>query len=172
MNASSTAIPLDGLIGTPTGAAAGGPSVPPSQIGNNASQHMHHLYNSSKQAVPCIFLPKGALLKSDEFLRESSPGFDVLVADELRNSDYYHGEDEYAICWEQHRKASAHLERRTHRRSGSPDNAEVSDLRHHLSKRRKVNGLKSVVTHDYALESPGEEQVTGSSLGRIRLSCL
>lgn len=144
---------------------------------------------------------------SDEFLRESSPGFDVLVADELRNSDFYHGEDEFGntrgqdernldslneydlghstdyslaadigrerfgvpkgydsydrteetYIWEQHRKPSAHLER-THRRSGSPNNVEVSDLRHRLSKRRKVNGLKSVVAHDYALESHGEEQ--------------
>ncbi|KDP23020.1 hypothetical protein JCGZ_01683 [Jatropha curcas] len=32
---------------------------------------------------------------SDEFLRECSPGFDVLVDDELRNSDYHHGEDQY-----------------------------------------------------------------------------
>ncbi|XP_014523737.1 zinc finger CCCH domain-containing protein 17 [Vigna radiata var. radiata] len=145
---------------------------------------------------------------NDEFLRESSPGFDVLVADELRNSDYYHGEDEFGkargpdernldslneydlghsgeyglaadidrerfrvpqgyesydhtqepYLWEQHRKASAHLDRRTRRRSGSPENAEISDLRHHLSKRRKVNGLKSVVSHDHALEGHGEEQ--------------
>ncbi|KAJ8770005.1 hypothetical protein K2173_009088 [Erythroxylum novogranatense] len=29
----------------------------------------------------------------DDLLRESSPGFDVLVDDELRDSDYYHGED-------------------------------------------------------------------------------
>ncbi|CAL0306059.1 unnamed protein product [Lupinus luteus] len=143
---------------------------------------------------------------SDEFLRESSPGFDVLVADELRNSDYYHGEDEFGntrgqdernldslseydlghsadynlaadigrdrfrvpqgydsydrtqetYMWEQHRKPSAHLER-THRRSDSPNNAEVSDLRLHLSKRRKSNGLKSVVAHDCARESHGEE---------------
>ncbi|XP_020222561.1 zinc finger CCCH domain-containing protein 17 [Cajanus cajan] len=145
---------------------------------------------------------------SDEFLRESSPGFDVLVADELRNSDYYHGEDEFGkargqdernldslneydlghsgdyslaadidrerfrgpqgyesydhmqepYIWEQHRKASTHLDRRSRRRSDSPENVEVSDLRHHLSKRRKGNGLKSVVSHDYALEGRGEEQ--------------
>ncbi|CAJ1938998.1 unnamed protein product [Sphenostylis stenocarpa] len=145
---------------------------------------------------------------SDEFLRESSPGFDVLVADELRNSDYYHGEDEFGkargqdernldnlneydlgnsgdyglaadidrerfrmpqgyesydhmqepYVWEQRRKASAHLDKRSRRRSDSPENAVVSDLRHHLSKRRKVNGLKSVVSHDYALEGHGEEQ--------------
>ncbi|KAE9601002.1 hypothetical protein Lal_00008105 [Lupinus albus] len=134
---------------------------------------------------------------SDEFLRESSPGFDVLVADELRNSDYYHGDDEFGnargedernldslneydlghssdyslvagidryrlhvpetYMWEQHRKPPAHLEKRTHRRSDSPNNAEVSDLRIHLSKRRKGNGLKSIVTHDYAVERHGEE---------------
>ncbi|KAJ4972938.1 hypothetical protein NE237_006112 [Protea cynaroides] len=33
--------------------------------------------------------------ETDELLRESSPGFDVLVDDELRDSDYYHTEDEY-----------------------------------------------------------------------------
>ncbi|OIW18095.1 hypothetical protein TanjilG_01184 [Lupinus angustifolius] len=124
---------------------------------------------------------------NDEFLRETSPGFDVLVADELRNSDYYHGDDEFGNArgqddlghssdyslaadigrdrfhvpetnmWEQHTKPPAHLEKRTHHRSDSPNNAEVSDLRIHLSKRRKGNGLKSVVTHDYAVESHGEE---------------
>ncbi|KAJ4973920.1 hypothetical protein NE237_007094 [Protea cynaroides] len=33
--------------------------------------------------------------ETDELLRESSPGFDVLVDDELRDSDYYRTEDEY-----------------------------------------------------------------------------
>ncbi|KAF8407477.1 hypothetical protein HHK36_006611 [Tetracentron sinense] len=32
---------------------------------------------------------------ADEFLGETSPGFDVLVDDELRDSDYYHNEDEF-----------------------------------------------------------------------------
>ncbi|GAV88917.1 zf-CCCH domain-containing protein [Cephalotus follicularis] len=32
---------------------------------------------------------------ADELLRESSPGFDVLVDDELGDSDYFHGEDEF-----------------------------------------------------------------------------
>ncbi|KAJ6726118.1 ZINC FINGER CCCH-TYPE-CONTAINING 11A [Salix purpurea] len=31
---------------------------------------------------------------ADEYLRESSPGFDVLVDNELRDSDYYHGEEQ------------------------------------------------------------------------------
>lgn len=333
--------PLDGLIGTPPAAAAGGPSVPPPQIATTSATHTP--YNSTKQGVPCIFFQKGLCLKgdrcaflhgpnpntgnkvatqgpmtsqgaenpsfkrpfggiekhtqerktpqgnvamsvggaevntaqkfetappknnfvlkkhvpppaagfdseasrfkmttsppdtngptvarsnrvhqtrlpddhsfhsgkdSDEFLRESSPGFDVLVADELRNSDYYHGEDEFGKArgqdetnldslneydighsadyslaadidrdrfrvgqgydsydhmqepygWEPHRRASAHVERRPHRRSGSPDNVEASDLRYRLSKRRKGNGLKSVVSHDYALKSHGEER--------------
>ncbi|RDX58352.1 Zinc finger CCCH domain-containing protein 17 [Mucuna pruriens] len=172
-----------------------GPTVARSNRLNQARVPDDHSFHSGKD--------------SDEFLRESSPGFDVLVADELRNSDYYHGEDEFGkargqdernldslneydlghsgdyslaadidrdrfrvpqgyesydhmqepYVWEQHRKAPAHLDRRTRRRSDSPENAEVSDLRHHLSKRRKgVNGLKSVVSHDYALEGHGEEQ--------------
>lgn len=33
--------------------------------------------------------------KGDEISREPSPGFDVLVDDELRGSDYYHDEDHY-----------------------------------------------------------------------------
>lgn len=170
-----------------------GPAVARSNRVNQARLPDDHSFHSGKD--------------SDEFLRESSPGFDVLVADELRNSDYYHGEDEFGkargqdernldslneydighsadyslaadidrerfrvpqgydsydhmqepYIWEHHRKAPAHLERTRHR-SGSPDNVEVSDLRHRLSKRRKGNGLKSVVAHDYALEGHGEEQ--------------
>lgn len=153
--------------------------------------------------------------ESDEFLRESSPGFDVLVADELRNSDYYDREDQFgkargqdvmnldsvneydlghsvdyksvaeidrerycgpqdydsydhvqeAYGWDQHRNSSerkfrapAHLERMTNRRSGSPENVGVSDLRHRLSKRRRVDGLKSVVSHDHVLQSHDDEQ--------------
>ncbi|XP_028776700.1 LOW QUALITY PROTEIN: zinc finger CCCH domain-containing protein 17-like [Neltuma alba] len=153
--------------------------------------------------------------ESDEFLRESSPGFDVLVADELRNSDYYDGEDQFGkargqdgmnldsvneydlghsvdyksvadidqdrycgpqgydsydhmqetYAWDQRRnsserifRATTHLDRMTHRRSGSPENVGVSDLRHRLSKRRRVNGLKSVVSHDYTHQSHDDEQ--------------
>lgn len=153
--------------------------------------------------------------ESDEFLRESSPGFDVLVADELRNSDYYNRDDQFGktrgqdgmnldsvneydlghsvdyksvadidqerycgpenydsydhmqetYVWDQHRNSSerifrapAQLDRMTHRRSGSPENVGVSDLRHRLSKRRRVNSLKSVVSHDYALQSHDDEQ--------------
>ncbi|KAI9077391.1 hypothetical protein K1719_040704 [Acacia pycnantha] len=153
--------------------------------------------------------------ESDEFLRESSPGFDVLVEDELRNSDYYDREDQYGkargqdgmnldsvneydlghsvdyksvadidrerYCgpqgyesydhvletyeWDHRRsssermfRATTHLDGMTHRRSGSPENVGVSDLRHRLSKHRRVNGLKSVVSHDYARQSHDDEQ--------------
>ena len=33
--------------------------------------------------------------KTYEFLRKSSPSFDVLVDDEFRDSNFYHGEDRY-----------------------------------------------------------------------------
>ncbi|KOM49236.1 hypothetical protein LR48_Vigan08g006300 [Vigna angularis] len=103
---------------------------------------------------------------------------------ELRNSDYYHGKDEFGKARGPNERNLDSLnkydlghsveyglaadidrerfcvpqDRRTRRRSGSLENVEVSDLRHHLSKRKKVNGLKSVVSHDYALEGHGEEQ--------------
>ncbi|WJX46892.1 hypothetical protein P8452_33638 [Trifolium repens] len=179
---------------TPSSPPANGPNVSRSNRVHQPRVPDDHSFHSGKD--------------SDEFLRESSPGFDVLVADELRNSDYYHGEDEFGKArgqdergldslnefdvghsadyslaadidrerfrgpqgydsydhlqepygWEP-RKASAHIERKTHHKSGSPpDSVEVSDLRHRLSKRRKGNGLKSVVAHDYALESHGEER--------------
>lgn len=152
---------------------------------------------------------------ADEFLRESSPGFDVLVDDELADSDYYHGEDQFGrtgghegrnlnpvneydmpsadynsmadvdqerfcdprghgsydhmqgqYAWEEHGASSermlvepAHLERRRgYRKSDSPDNVNESDLRHHLAKQRRVNGLRSVVSRDYAHNNHVEEQ--------------
>ncbi|KAK5845922.1 hypothetical protein F383_10385 [Gossypium arboreum] len=179
---------------------------------------------------------------TEEFLRESSPGFDVLVDDELRDSDFYHGEDQYGgtrghegrnvneydigrpanydamvdvdqemfhdargydsfdnvqgnYDWDQQRASSERmplgsstLERRGYSRVDSPDHVEESDLRHRLSKRRRVNGLKSVVSHDNALENcegernyragsqrdshrlPPHERSLGSRLqGRIKL---
>lgn len=156
---------------------------------------------------------------TDEFLRESSPGFDVLVDDdEIEDADFYHGEDQYGVArghegrnvneydighsatydattdldrerfhdargydsfdhvqgnygWEQ--RASSErlslgrttLERRGYSRADSPDHIEGSDLRHRLSKHRKVNGLRSVVSHDHALQNhEGERNYRGSSL--------
>ncbi|XP_062026502.1 zinc finger CCCH domain-containing protein 17 [Rosa rugosa] len=142
----------------------------------------------------------------DEHLRESSPGFDVLVDDELGDSDYYHGEEQFGIkrghdgrnlnsvneydldcptdynsiadgdrerfrdprgydpydqmqgryAWDQHRASSerllagsAHSERRGYRKSDSPDHIGGSDLRHRLSKHRRGNGLRSIISNDY-----------------------
>ncbi|KAJ7942714.1 Zinc finger CCCH domain-containing protein [Quillaja saponaria] len=152
---------------------------------------------------------------NDEFLRESSPGFDVLVDDELRGSEYYHGEDQFGrasgqegrnlesvneydvehsadynvaadtdrgrfhdqqgydsydhmqgpYAWEQSRASSermrgvsAHLEKRGYWKSNTPENVDVSDLRNHLSKHRRVNGLRSVVSYDNSPDSRGPER--------------
>ncbi|KAE8667279.1 hypothetical protein F3Y22_tig00112428pilonHSYRG00073 [Hibiscus syriacus] len=158
---------------------------------------------------------------TDEFLRESSPGFDVLVDDEPRDSDFYHGEvqyggtrghkgrnvDEYGIGrssnydamadvdqemfhdprgydsfdqvqgnydWDQQRSSSEMIplgsstfESRDTTRVYTPDHVEKSDLRHRLAKCRRVNGLKSVVNHDQALENyEGERPYRGSSQER------
>ncbi|XP_015895883.1 zinc finger CCCH domain-containing protein 17 [Ziziphus jujuba] len=152
---------------------------------------------------------------ADEFLRESSPGFDVLVDDELGDPDYFHGEDQYGRTrahdgrnmnpvddydidrsadyssvadadrerfrdprgydsyehlqeqygWDQHRASServvvgpAHLDRRGYHKSGSPDNINGSDLRNRLSKQKRGNGLRSVISHDYDRTDHFEEQ--------------
>ncbi|KAK8647532.1 hypothetical protein V6N13_121267 [Hibiscus sabdariffa] len=155
--------------------------------------------------------------ETDEFLRESSPGFDVLVDDEHGDSDFYHGEDRYGGArgpegrnvneydighaanydamvdidremfhdghgydsfdhvhgnygWDQRRASSERislgpsaLERRGYPRAHSPDLVEESDLRHRLSKHKRVNGLRSVVCQDHALENhEGERNYSGS----------
>ncbi|GMJ04488.1 hypothetical protein like AT2G02160 [Hibiscus trionum] len=188
------------------------------------SNRMHQTYASDE--------PSFHGKDTDEFLRESSPGFDVLVDDEHRDSDFYHGEDQYGgtrghegrnvneydigrsanydvmadvdqemfhgsrgynsfdhvqgnyDCDQQ--KASSEriplgvstFERSTSRVDTS-DHVEESDLRLRLAKRRRVNGLKSVVNHDQALENyEGERNYRSSSherslssrlQGRIRL---
>ncbi|KAL9401588.1 hypothetical protein Peur_005437 [Populus x canadensis] len=151
---------------------------------------------------------------ADEYLRESSPGFDVLVDNELRDSDYYHGEeqlgrttgnegrnlnsvDEYDMghsadygllhddqdmyrdpraydsyeltpgqhAWEQHRASSERMlmapvlpERRGYMKADSPEHTEESDLRYRLSKQRRVNGLRSVVSNDFVPGNHVEER--------------
>ncbi|XP_065850764.1 zinc finger CCCH domain-containing protein 17 [Euphorbia lathyris] len=160
---------------------------------------------------------------ADEFLRESSPGFDVLVDDELRNSDFYHGEDQYGRTrgqegrnsnpvneydigqsvdyssvgdmdretyrdlrgydnyehiqgqygWEQHRSSSermllgqAQLESRAYSKVDSPEPSDDIDLRYRLSKHRRGNGLRSVVSHDFAPDKNVEERVYQGSSAR------
>ncbi|KAL3510261.1 hypothetical protein ACH5RR_029662 [Cinchona calisaya] len=150
----------------------------------------------------------------EEVSREPSPGFDVLVDNELGDSDYYHGEDHFGItrdnegmneyydghsgdygppmdadrdvyrdsrgydshdrlqgqyALEQRRSSLErmsgslpHPERRRYGRADSPDKVDDSDLRHHLSKHRRVNGLRSVINHDYPRERSYERGHQGS----------
>ncbi|CAI9768459.1 unnamed protein product [Fraxinus pennsylvanica] len=138
---------------------------------------------------------------AEEFSREPSPGFDVLVDDELRDSDYYPVEDQYGMtgdhegrneydighsadynsmvdvdrdiyrdprgydsydriqgqyAWEQHRASSERMsggsayQKRRHSRVNGPDLINETDLRNHLSKHRRSNGLRSAISHEYA----------------------
>ncbi|KAM0960988.1 hypothetical protein TB2_020020 [Malus domestica] len=183
-------------------------SVPPVINGGSTSQANHllqahvsddHGFQNGKDA--------------DEHLRESSPGFDVLVDDEHGDSDYYHGEERFGrrrghegrnlnsvneydldrpvdhtsmadvdrerfcdpydpydrmqgqYAWDQHRVSSerqlvgpARLERRGYHKSESPENIAELDLRHRLSKHRRVNGLRTIVSHDYAVDGHVEER--------------
>lgn len=181
--------------------------VPPASNGNtgNRSNRVHQ----SDVSDDLSFQNGGK--DADEFYRESSPGFDVLVDDDLRDSDYYHDEDRFRgdgrnlnsmkefdigrtsdynamadmdremfhdphgydsyehmhgqYAWDHLRSSSertlvgaAALERRGYGKSESPDQIKESDLRHRLSKQRRVNGLRSVVSHDYDLENHAEER--------------
>ncbi|XWS63999.1 hypothetical protein CRYUN_Cryun06bG0149100 [Craigia yunnanensis] len=186
-----------------------------SVINGGSVGRSHHLHQAHTSDEPSFHSGRD----TDEFLRESSPGFDVLVDDELRDSDFYHGEDQYGgtrgherrnvneydigntatydamtdvdqerfhdargydsfdhvqgnYGWDQQRASSerislgpSSLERRGYSRADSPDHIEDLDLRHRLSKHRRVNGLRSVISHDHALENhEGEQNYRGSSL--------
>ncbi|KAJ4960219.1 hypothetical protein NE237_020129 [Protea cynaroides] len=137
---------------------------------------------------------------ADEFVRESSPGFDVLVDNEVSDSDYYQTADEYRrtashdgrrlnsrndfdydssvdyapvakydrepydnpygqmqdqYASEQRRVSSECIlekpsmpEKRGYPRFERLDQIDESDLRHRLSKQRRVNGSRSAVNPD------------------------
>ncbi|GMI83455.1 hypothetical protein HRI_002014800 [Hibiscus trionum] len=175
------------------------------------SNRLHQLHVSDE---PSFHAGK----ETEEFLRESSPGFDVLVDDEHGDSDFYHGEERYGGArgnegrnvneydighaanydamvdvdrdmfldghgydsfdhvqgnygWDQQRASSERislrpstLERRGYTGAHSPDLVEESDLRHRLSKPRRVNGLRSVVSEDRALENNEGERIYRGSL--------
>ncbi|KAL9389760.1 hypothetical protein Peur_018365 [Populus x canadensis] len=183
-------------------------NLPPEVNGNSSRSNQLHLSRVADDHVN----HNGK--DADEYLRESSPGFDVLVDDELRDSDYYHGEDQFGRtighegrnlnsvdeygrghpadygslpddqerygdprgydpyehmqgqhAWEQHRASSermlvapAHLERRGYSKADSPEHIEGSDLRYLLSKQRRVNGLRSVVSNDFVPGNHVEER--------------
>ncbi|KAL1222708.1 Zinc finger CCCH domain-containing protein 17 [Cardamine amara subsp. amara] len=140
---------------------------------------------------------------TDDVLRESSPGFDVLVDNEAGDSEYYHVEDRYGrrsqegrnsvneydpdfsvmadgdkeafrdqrfdsydqredrYAWG-HRRVSSergdHLERRVYAEDERSENILASDLRYRLAKQRKVNGMRSVGSHDYAAPDSSMER--------------
>lgn len=143
--------------------------------------------------------------KDEEISREASPGFDVLVDDEVRDSDYYPVEDQYGgagdherseydanpsadysmagidqdvyreahkdydklYAWEQRGVSSerkpgrSYPDRRQYgNNTNSLDHVGESDLRHRLSKPRKVNGLRSVISHEHTHH---EKHVEGRS---------
>ncbi|XP_021727933.1 zinc finger CCCH domain-containing protein 17-like [Chenopodium quinoa] len=150
---------------------------------------------------------------ADDSLRESSPGFDVLVDNKVNEDEFYHNEDQYAKMRgrdgrnlnefdigrqddygsvadvepeiyhnrrgydsfdrmpekyaRDHRRVSserslgepAHMDRRgPPYKSESLDVNQNSDLRHRLSKHRRVNGLKSVVNSDYSHDDRAEDR--------------
>ncbi|KZV50784.1 zinc finger CCCH domain-containing protein 17 [Dorcoceras hygrometricum] len=152
----------------------------------------------------------GAMNKDvEEVSREPSPGFDVLVDDERRDSEYYPGKDHYRIpgehevgdefdidratnfnmiadidgerfqehhgyefnelrkgrhAFEQHRASServiggSYFDRKPYARADSISQVEELDLRHRLNKRKKANGLRSVISHEHARERHVEER--------------
>lgn len=198
-------------------------NVPPVINGNtlNRSNRLHQAHALDDQSFQ-----HGK--DADEFMRESSPGFDVLVDDELRDSDYYHDEDQYGrtrghegrdlnsvneydigrsvdyssltemgretfrdprgydigsydhismqgqYAWEQRMAASdrvlvggsSNQERRSYSKSETHNQINESDLRYRLSKHRRANGLRSVVSPDYAPDNQIEEQSHRSSTRR------
>ncbi|KAI3719758.1 hypothetical protein L6452_20662 [Arctium lappa] len=152
---------------------------------------------------------------ADEYSREPSPGFDVLVDNELGESEYYRNKDEFGrsrgndydldrpndynvdreryrdydhyderqgerYAWDERRSSSermlvgsAHLERRSYPRSASPDHFNESDLRHRISKQRRVsdNGLRSVVSREGRVprrDSHHHHQDQGGLSSRLR----
>lgn len=152
---------------------------------------------------------------ADEVSREPSPGFDVLVDDEIRDSEYYPDEDQYGgtghdgmnfttaneydigrsadygsvggidrdmyrnsrnyDSFEHERlqgqydpsermlRGSAHLESRRYPRADSPGRIDGSDLRHHLSKQKRNNGLRSVISRDPSRENHADDRSSRAS---------
>lgn len=161
-------------------------------LNGSSTSGSNRLYQSQISDNQSIQSSKDA----DECLRESSPGFDVLVDDELGDADYYHNEDQYGrargpegeydhgrsadyrdsdrelfheahhydsydrhAAWEDDRTSAerrflrqSNHERRKYPVSESTDQVDESDLRYRLSKQRRLNDLRSVVSHDFLHE--------------------
>ncbi|KAI4375560.1 hypothetical protein MLD38_013415 [Melastoma candidum] len=142
--------------------------------------------------------------EADEFLKESSPGFDVLVEDEIEESDYYHNEEQFSRSvghgeydmdpaedhgamseldhhernereygWAQHRDPSVCYDGQAYSKGRSPGRVGESDLRHRLSKQRRVSGLRLVISHTNSHEEDRGNRVAihsceGGSSSRLK----
>ncbi|KAH9624017.1 hypothetical protein KSS87_008610 [Heliosperma pusillum] len=159
----------------------------------------------------------------DESLRESSPGFDVLVDDKLEEDEYYHNDEQYVRLRGQEGRRSSEFDIESrddyisatdvnhdiyhskhgyhaydglvdkypreqrgasserlavHDRRGpyKPESTDFmpnsSDLRHRLSKQRRDNGLRSVISPDYKPDYHREDRGYQSSRRDTRRSPL
>ncbi|XP_074352875.1 zinc finger CCCH domain-containing protein 17-like [Apium graveolens] len=151
----------------------------------NRSSQVHTLHDQSDLNV------KDAEKVSRE--PSPSPGFDVLVDNEIRDSEYYPDENQFGSTGhdgmnftaaneydigrsvdgvdrvmycdmrsydsleclqgqydpsERNVRGSANFKRRRYPRADSPGRIDGSDLRHHLSKQKRNNGLRSVNSRD------------------------
>ncbi|CAA2954875.1 zinc finger CCCH domain-containing 17 [Olea europaea subsp. europaea] len=185
-------------------------SMSPANNGKQASRTI-----SVQQSHPLDELGGMNSKDAEEISREPSPGFDVLVDDEVRDSDYYPGEDQYGMtgddesgneygighsvdynsmvdvdrdiyhdphgydsyehlqgqyAWEQHKASSERMsggsayQNRRHARVSSPDQVSDADLRHHLSKHRRGNGLRSVISQEHARDRHEDQGYKVSSM--------
>ncbi|KAI3922801.1 hypothetical protein MKW98_006932 [Papaver atlanticum] len=71
----------------------------------------------SRQAYPMDYPTFQNGKEPDEFFSESSPGFDVLVDDELRDSDYYRNEDDFGRMASHDGRRVSSVNELDHRRS-------------------------------------------------------
>ncbi|XP_074344183.1 zinc finger CCCH domain-containing protein 17-like [Apium graveolens] len=164
----------------------------------NRSSQVHTVHDQSDLNVK----------DADEVSREPSPGFDVLVDDEIRDSEYYPDEDQFGSTGhdgmnftaanvydigrsadygsvggvdrdmyrdsrsydslerlhgqydpsERNVRGSANLERRRYPRADSPGQIDGSDLRYHLSKQKRNNGLRSVISRDPSRDNYADDR--------------
>ncbi|KAK1385341.1 zinc finger CCCH domain-containing protein 17 [Heracleum sosnowskyi] len=169
----------------------------------NRSSQVHTLQDQSNFNVK----------DAEEVSREPSPGFDVLVDDEINDSEYYPDEDQYGRTGhdgmnftaaneydigrsadygsvggvdqdmyhdsrncdtferlqgqydpsERILRGSAHLERRRYPRADSAGRIDGSDLRYHLSKQKRNNGLRSVISRDPSRENHADDRSSRAS---------
>ncbi|KAI3818400.1 hypothetical protein L1987_12206 [Smallanthus sonchifolius] len=126
---------------------------PPSNKPDRSVHHGHYASNNERTVSG---------KDADEYSREPSPGFDVLVDNELEESGHYYDADHVdRDMYREHRDYDHYNERDGHfgvdpigRPEKRPyprnDRENESDLRHRISKQRRGsdNGLRSVVNRE------------------------